>query len=75
MQKDTLKDLKIRKAVAEAAVRELKKSDDPRAEDALSHYQKQLAEINEKIEQFTSEPPEVVVGLKTAALFPKVSHK
>lgn len=41
---------------------------DPRREDALEHYKKELAEIDAKLTELTGTPPPVVVGLKTAKL-------
>lgn len=46
--------------------------DDPRRDDAMAEYQRQLAEIDKKIEALTGQPPAVVVGLKTAKLFGRV---
>jgi len=40
---------------------------DPRQPPALEHYQRQLA----KLEGRPFEPPEIVIGLKTAVLFAK----
>ena len=67
----TIDDLSFRRALCREIIRVLSGIDDPRREDAIKEYQRQLAEIDKKIESITGEPPPVTVGLKTAVLFAK----
>lgn len=45
---------------------------DSRREPAIAEYNRQLASIDVKIAAITGQPPDTVVGLKPAVLFPKV---
>ncbi len=63
-----LEELMARKALARACVVELMKSDDPRAPEAIVHYEAQEAEINRQIAEICEGPPPVVVGLRAATL-------
>lgn len=67
---ENLKDLKMRKFLAETLIEKLQEyKDDDRFEDALAHYKAQLAGIEgriKKLEQETKQP--VVIGLRTADL-------
>lgn len=67
----TIGDLNFRRSLCREIIRVLSGIDDPRRDDAVKEYQRQLAEIDKKIEAITGTPPPVVVGLKTAALFAK----
>ena len=69
----TIDDLNFRRTLCREIIRVLSgiDVDDPRRDDAVKEYQRQLAEIDKKIETITGTPPPVVVGLKTAVLFAK----
>ena len=67
----TIDDLNFRRTLCREIIRVLSGIDDPRKDDAVKEYQRQLAEIDRKIETITGTPPPVVVGLKTAVLFAK----
>ncbi len=45
--------------------------DDPRREGAIAEYNRQLAEIDGRIAAIEGKPPDIVIGLKPAILFPK----
>ncbi len=63
-------ELMVRKALARRFVVELMtvKDSDPRAPEAIAHYEAQEAEINAKIAELLGGAPPVVVGLKTATI-------
>lgn len=67
----TIDDLNFRRTLCREIIKIVSGMDDPRKEDALKEYNRQLAEIDKKIETITGTPPPVVVGLKTAVLFAK----
>lgn len=67
----TIDDLNFRRTLCREIIRVLSGIDDPRRDDAVKEYQRQLSEIDRKIETITGTPPPVVVGLKTAVLFAK----
>ncbi len=46
-------------------------ADDPRRAGAIEEYNRQLAEIDAKITAIEGKPPDIVIGLKPAILFPK----
>lgn len=65
-------DLKFRIGVTELAIRTLEAEKvDPRAPDALKHYRQQLKELQDQLAALENKPPDIVVGLKTAELFPR----
>lgn len=68
---DSLDDLEFRRALCKAIISYLSGVDDPRRDEALKEYQRQLGVIETKIQNITGAPPPVVVGLKTARLFAK----
>lgn len=70
-----LPDLNLRRKMCLSFISLLDQSDptDPRRVPALEEYKRQLAEIDGKIAVLTGKPPDVIVGLKTAQLFGKVS--
>jgi hypothetical protein len=45
--------------------------DDPRRADAIAEYNRQLALIDARIAAIEGKPPDIVIGLKPAILFPK----
>jgi len=47
---------------------------DPRRESALVEYNRQLAAIDAKIAAITGRPPDTVIGLKSAVLFPRAGE-
>lgn len=61
-----LPELKARKELIKLALEIIEGDDDVRAEEAVAHYQGQLAEIEKRISEL--QPPPVVVGLKSATL-------
>ena len=65
-------ELQFRRKLCQAVIELIDRMDDPRKPDALAEYQRQLAEIDAKIADLTGQAPDVVIGLKTAVLFPKV---
>lgn len=67
----SLDDLQFRRNICRIFISIISGIEDPRREAALKEYNRQLAEIDNKIETITGKPPEVVVGLKTAVLFAK----
>ena len=46
---------------------------DPRRAGALVEYNRQLSQIDGRIAAITGKPPDTVIGLKPAVLFPKAS--
>ncbi len=48
--------------------------DDPRRADAIIEYNRQLASIDAKIAAITGKPPDIVISLKPAILFPKTKE-
>lgn len=54
-----------------AAIKLLSSDNSKKAKEATMHYRGQLAEIEKKIEEITGKPPPIVIGLKTASIFPK----
>lgn len=66
-----LDELNFRRTLCRLCIRHISGMDDPRREGALKEYQRQLAEIDKKIEALTGKPPDVVIGLKTAVLTAK----
>jgi hypothetical protein len=44
---------------------------DPRRAGAIEEYNRQLAKIDKRIEAIEGKPPDTVIGLKPAILFPK----
>ncbi len=64
-------DLYFRRSLCREIIKIVSGMDDPRKEDALKEYNRQLAEIDKKIEAIIGEPPPVTIGLKTAVLFAK----
>jgi len=68
MLDNELSDLKYRRALCQAIIRYLTDIDDPRRDDALTEYRRQLNVIEAKIESIIGKPPPVIVGLKTAVL-------
>jgi len=65
----TIDELIFRRKLCEGFIRFIETMDDPRKGEAIAEYQRQLQSINEQIAAI--QPPPVVVGLKTAALFGK----
>ncbi len=66
-------DLRVRIAMCKFCIQTLEQTvDDPRQPDALRHYQGQMAELEAKLAQLQSKPPDIVIGLKPAELFPRV---
>ncbi len=45
--------------------------DDPRRAGAIEEYNRQLAAIDARIATIEGKPPDIVIGLKPAILFPK----
>lgn len=73
----TLQEMRMRRILCDAMIRELMKMDDPRRDDALEHYRAQLARIDGKIAEMEKaerqrlglpEPEPVIVGLHSATL-------
>lgn len=78
--RDSLEGLRVRRKVCCGIIRELMQSDDSRAPDALKHYREQLATLDEKITAREKaerarlgipEPPDIIVGLKSALITSK----
>jgi hypothetical protein len=70
-----INELNFRRAFCREVIHTLSGMDDPRKDDALQEYQRQIAEIDKKIEALTGKPPDVTVGLQTARLFGKSEMK
>ena len=76
-----INDLYMRRSLCQLAVKTLDNLTDKELEagqysdedrkSAMDEYKSQLAEIDAKITKITGTPPPIVVGLKTAVLFPK----
>ncbi len=64
-----LASLQARRALCQAIINTLTGIDDPRRDDAIAEYRRQLAVIDQDITDLTGKPPDVVVGLRSAALF------
>lgn len=63
---DKLQELEFRKGLIKLSLEIIEGDDDVRAEEAVAHYQGQLAEVEKQINEL--QPPPVVVGLKSATL-------
>lgn len=69
-----IKELKIRLSLANYCIQTLEAMKTPEAYDVLERiYIPQRDRIQKRLDEFTK-PPDVVVGLKTAVLFPKVQN-
>lgn len=70
---DKLRELYARRAICLFAIRTVSEVDltDPRRASVLEEYNAQLARIDKRIEAITGRPPDTVIGLKSAVLFPK----
>lgn len=70
---DELTELHARRAMALLCIRVASEAplDDPRRQGAIEEYNRQLAVIDGKIAALTGKPPDIVIGLKPARLFPK----
>ena len=68
-----LAELSIRRKLCRFCLQTLSDVDpsDPRREGALVEYNRQLATIDAKIATITGRPPDTVIGLKPAILFPR----
>lgn len=61
---DELKDLYKRLEIVRIAIRIIESSDDPRKEEALTHYLNQKNNIEKRIRNLT--PPNIVVSVNSA---------
>ncbi len=70
---DQLPELYARRKLCLLCLRTVSEVDpsDPRRAGALEEYNRQLASIDAKIAALTGRPPDIVIGLKPAILFPK----
>lgn len=68
-------ELNFRRALCREIIRVLSGVDDPRRDNAMQEYQRQLESIEKKIEALTGKPPDVTIGLQTARLFGKSEVK
>jgi len=70
---DKLTELQIRRKFCLFCLQTISDVDsaDPRRADALQEYNRQLASIDAKIAAITGKPPDTVIGLKSAVLFPR----
>ncbi len=70
---DDLQMLQARRAFCLLCIQTVSDADpsDPRRDEAIAEYNRQLASIDQKIAALTGEIPAVVVGLKTATLLGK----
>lgn len=58
--------------LCKAFIKALEGTDDPRKDDAIQHYQSQLAELEQKLKREREGIPEdIVIGLKSAQIFGK----
>lgn len=73
---ETLEELHARRFMALQCLKIASEADDddPRKSPAIAEYNRQLANIDAKIAEITGSPPDIVVGLKTAVLFPREGH-
>lgn len=68
----SLYELQARRSLCLLALRIVDRAvGDPRREEALAEYNRQLAEIDRRIAGIIGTPPPVVIGLKAANLFGK----
>jgi hypothetical protein len=74
MGKDNLNELYSRRKLCLLCIQLVSEVplDDPRREGAIAEYNRQLAAIDKRIEAIEGKPPDIVIGLKPAILFPKV---
>ncbi len=70
-EKARLRELYLRRNLCNLFRMIVNESDDPRRDDVMAEYNRQLASIDAKIAAIVGKPPDVVVGLKPAVLFPK----
>jgi len=68
-----LAELNVRRSFCLLCLRTISEVDpaDPRREGALVEYNRQLAKIDSRIAELTGRPPDMVIGLKPAVLFPR----
>ncbi len=68
-----LKELYARRALCLFCIQTVSEipQEDPRRAGAIEEYNRQLASIDAKITAITGKPPDIVIGLKPAILFPK----
>lgn len=69
-----LYELRLRRTICQVCIQTVSEvpMEEPRRASALAEYQRQLAAIEARINEITGKPPDIVVGLKTAKLFPEV---
>ncbi len=70
-KKTRLRELYMRRNLCDLFRKIIDESNDPLRENAMAEYNRQLASIDAKIAAIMGKPPDVVVGLKPAILFPK----
>jgi len=73
MTEKTLKELYARRALCLFCIQTVSEFplDEPRRADAIVFYNEQLSAIDKQIADITGKPPDIVIGLKPAILFPK----
>lgn len=71
----SLQELQLRRSLCRFCLKTLSSMEpSPERASALEEYNRQLAAIDAQIAALTGRPPDTVIGLKSAVLFPKAGE-